>query len=238
MSLRSFVCRWKLYTMWSKQAMLATSECPVAGRGNVINSLHRLFIDSTLTNGYIFSPRHAELVLHHSGVISVSDQVFLDYAIQNKLTPFISMQDHHNLVYREEEREMFPTLKVWLYPSSPMNTWFRTLINIAFWSRSNHLVSTCSRNPYAPIRGAFNPYWLWPVRSFVIALIVSLTVIVDGPKHMAITSGTRLSWAGEIRLSLPRYSFLSHRVSLRKCGRTSEEERREYGPDCFGMVFR
>ena len=35
-----------------------------------------------------------------------------DYAITNKLTPFISMQNHYNLVYREEEREMFPTLKV------------------------------------------------------------------------------------------------------------------------------
>ncbi|PSR70430.1 hypothetical protein PHLCEN_2v13681 [Hermanssonia centrifuga] len=34
------------------------------------------------------------------------------YAINNKLTPFISMQNHYNLVYREEEREMFPTLKV------------------------------------------------------------------------------------------------------------------------------
>src|ERR1700722_15447013 len=35
-----------------------------------------------------------------------------DYAITNKLTPFISMQNHYSLVYREEEREMFPTLKV------------------------------------------------------------------------------------------------------------------------------
>ncbi|KAJ7158529.1 aryl-alcohol dehydrogenase [Mycena filopes] len=34
-----------------------------------------------------------------------------NYAITNKLTPFISMQNHYNLVYREEEREMFPTLK-------------------------------------------------------------------------------------------------------------------------------
>ncbi|KAF8328980.1 aryl-alcohol dehydrogenase [Amanita rubescens] len=33
------------------------------------------------------------------------------YAISNKLTPFISMQNHYNLVYREEEREMMPTLK-------------------------------------------------------------------------------------------------------------------------------
>lgn len=35
-----------------------------------------------------------------------------DYAINNNLTPFISMQNHYNLIYREEEREMFPTLKV------------------------------------------------------------------------------------------------------------------------------
>jgi aryl-alcohol dehydrogenase-like predicted oxidoreductase len=35
-----------------------------------------------------------------------------NYAIANKLTPFISMQNQHNLVYREEEREMMPTLKV------------------------------------------------------------------------------------------------------------------------------
>jgi len=35
-----------------------------------------------------------------------------DYAINNKLTPFISMQNHYNLIYREEEREMFPTLDV------------------------------------------------------------------------------------------------------------------------------
>ncbi|KAJ3561378.1 hypothetical protein NP233_g10230 [Leucocoprinus birnbaumii] len=35
-----------------------------------------------------------------------------NYAITNKLTPFITMQNHYNLVYREEEREMMPTLKV------------------------------------------------------------------------------------------------------------------------------
>lgn len=35
-----------------------------------------------------------------------------NYAINNNLTPFISMQNHYNLVYREEEREMLPTLKV------------------------------------------------------------------------------------------------------------------------------
>ena len=33
------------------------------------------------------------------------------YAISQKLTPFISMQNFVNAVYREEEREMVPTLK-------------------------------------------------------------------------------------------------------------------------------
>ena len=42
--------------------------------------------------------------------------MWIDYAIQNKLTPFISMQNHHSLIYREEEREMLPTLKVTVTP--------------------------------------------------------------------------------------------------------------------------
>ncbi|KAF8603030.1 Aldo/keto reductase [Ceratobasidium sp. AG-I] len=33
-----------------------------------------------------------------------------NYAIANKLTPFISMQNCYSLLYREEEREMMPTL--------------------------------------------------------------------------------------------------------------------------------
>jgi aryl-alcohol dehydrogenase-like predicted oxidoreductase len=44
--------------------------------------------------------------------ISSPANIFTDYAIANNLTPFISMQNHYNLLYREEEREMFPTLKV------------------------------------------------------------------------------------------------------------------------------
>ncbi|THU81974.1 aryl-alcohol dehydrogenase [Dendrothele bispora CBS 962.96] len=49
--------------------------------------------------------------------------VMQNYAISNNLTPFISMQDHHSLIYREEEREMFPTLKhfgVGAIPWSPL----------------------------------------------------------------------------------------------------------------------
>ncbi|KAI0083598.1 aryl-alcohol dehydrogenase [Irpex rosettiformis] len=45
------------------------------------------------------------------------------YAITHGLTPFISMQNHYNLLYREEEREMVPTLKLFgvgMIPWSPL----------------------------------------------------------------------------------------------------------------------
>jgi aryl-alcohol dehydrogenase-like predicted oxidoreductase len=45
--------------------------------------------------------------------------IMQNYAIQNNLTPFISMQNHYSLVYREEEREMFPTLKHFRVASIP-----------------------------------------------------------------------------------------------------------------------
>ncbi|KAI9511463.1 aryl-alcohol dehydrogenase [Russula earlei] len=49
--------------------------------------------------------------------------IMQNYAITHNLTPFISMQNHHSLVYREEEREMFPTLNhfdVGIIPWSPL----------------------------------------------------------------------------------------------------------------------
>jgi len=49
--------------------------------------------------------------------------VMQNYAITHNLTPFISMQNHHSLVYREEEREMLPTLNhfgVGIIPWSPL----------------------------------------------------------------------------------------------------------------------
>lgn len=51
-----------------------------------------------------------------------------NYAIANKLTPFISMQNHHNLLYREEEREMFPTLKMFGVGSIPWSPLARGLL--------------------------------------------------------------------------------------------------------------
>ncbi|KAJ7232818.1 NADP-dependent oxidoreductase domain-containing protein [Mycena rebaudengoi] len=46
-----------------------------------------------------------------------------NYAITNGLTPFMSMQNHYSLLYREEEREMMPTLQhfgVGSIPWSPL----------------------------------------------------------------------------------------------------------------------
>lgn len=54
---------------------------------------------------------------------------FAGYALQHSLTPFISMQNHYSLVYREEEREMFPALKhfgVGSLPWSPLARGFLT----------------------------------------------------------------------------------------------------------------
>ncbi|KAK7020531.1 NADP-dependent oxidoreductase domain-containing protein [Favolaschia claudopus] len=50
------------------------------------------------------------------------------YAIQKNLTPFISMQNHYSLVYREEEREMVPTLKHFKVGSIPWSPLGRGLL--------------------------------------------------------------------------------------------------------------
>ncbi|KAH8826676.1 Aldo/keto reductase [Flagelloscypha sp. PMI_526] len=55
--------------------------------------------------------------------------IMQNYAITHNLTPFISMQNHYNLIYREEEREMFPTLKhfgVGSIPWSPLGRGYLT----------------------------------------------------------------------------------------------------------------
>ncbi|KAI0628885.1 NADP-dependent oxidoreductase domain-containing protein [Trametes polyzona] len=51
-----------------------------------------------------------------------------NYAISHNLTPFISMQNHYSLVYREEEREMFPTLKLFGVGSIPWSPLARGLL--------------------------------------------------------------------------------------------------------------
>ncbi|KAI0736369.1 aryl-alcohol dehydrogenase [Fomitopsis betulina] len=51
-----------------------------------------------------------------------------NYAINNNLTPFVSMQNQYSLVYREEEREMFPTLKLFGVGSIPWSPLARGLL--------------------------------------------------------------------------------------------------------------
>jgi len=55
-----------------------------------------------------------------------------NYAINNKLTPFISMQNHYSLLYREEEREMFPTLKMFGVGSIPWSPLARGILTRPF----------------------------------------------------------------------------------------------------------
>ncbi|KAJ6569793.1 aryl-alcohol dehydrogenase [Mycena vulgaris] len=54
--------------------------------------------------------------------------VMQNYAITHNLTPFISVQNHYSLVYREEEREMFPTLKHFRVGSIPWSPLARGLL--------------------------------------------------------------------------------------------------------------
>ncbi|KAI0806712.1 aryl-alcohol dehydrogenase [Fomes fomentarius] len=51
-----------------------------------------------------------------------------NYAITHNLTPFISMQNQYSLAYREEEREMFPTLKLFGVGSIPWSPLARGLL--------------------------------------------------------------------------------------------------------------
>ncbi|KAG6860274.1 hypothetical protein C0995_013419 [Termitomyces sp. Mi166 len=51
-----------------------------------------------------------------------------NYAITHNLTPFISMQNQHSLLYREEEREMFPTLKLFGVGAIPWSPLARGLL--------------------------------------------------------------------------------------------------------------
>ena len=100
--------------MLFKLATYATSECLPAGHGNVYVSLCQARRMKILLNVPSLSCTvHAMQSKPTPSVITFwNNDSFLDYAINNKLTPFISMQNHYNLIYREEEREMFPTLNV------------------------------------------------------------------------------------------------------------------------------
>ncbi|EIW54241.1 Aldo/keto reductase [Trametes versicolor FP-101664 SS1] len=62
-----------------------------------------------------------------------------NYAITHNLTPFISMQNHCSLMYREEEREMFPTLKIFGVDSIPILARYKTEANLQVVDRVEEL---------------------------------------------------------------------------------------------------
>ncbi|WWC85181.1 uncharacterized protein L201_000039 [Kwoniella dendrophila CBS 6074] len=105
------------------------------GRG--LNSLRRLgvdYIDVLQCHRFDYDTPIAETMqaLHDvvqkgwvryigmSSCFAYQFQAMQNYAINNKLTPFISHQPFYNASYREEEREVIPTLKV-RFLSRPWN---------------------------------------------------------------------------------------------------------------------
>ncbi|KAJ3482871.1 hypothetical protein NLI96_g6682 [Meripilus lineatus] len=69
-----------------------------------------------------------------------------NYAISNKLTPFISMQNHYSLIYREEEREMYPTLKMFGVGSIPWSPLARGLLTRPLSAQSTRGETDCVFN--------------------------------------------------------------------------------------------
>ncbi|KDQ17441.1 hypothetical protein BOTBODRAFT_30237 [Botryobasidium botryosum FD-172 SS1] len=59
-----------------------------------------------------------------------------NYAVTHNLTPFISMQNQYNLLYREEEREMYPTLKTLGVGSIPWSTLAKGILARPFVSET------------------------------------------------------------------------------------------------------
>lgn len=85
------------------------------------------FDESCPPDVILSSPCNAEYVLPEPWSEHDSHRnLNIDYAIANKLTPFISMQNHYNLLYREEEHEMFPMLKVAFVS---LSVWFLVILN-------------------------------------------------------------------------------------------------------------
>ncbi|KAH9925004.1 Aldo/keto reductase [Epithele typhae] len=76
-----------------------------------------------------------------------------NYAITHNLTPFISMQNHYSLLYREEEREMFPTLKMFGVGSIPFSPLARGVL-------THPMDVKTTRSDTDTFRGIYDAAWL------------------------------------------------------------------------------
>ena len=74
----------------------------------------------TSDNNILFAVHLMQSEFFSQFIPTIPTHIDTDYALANNLTPFISMQNHYSLLYREEEREMMPTLKVRCVSSAAM----------------------------------------------------------------------------------------------------------------------
>ena len=81
--------------------------------------------------------------------ISPLTTLLADYAITHNLTPFISMQNHYSLIYREEEREMFPTLEVCLVADPVVSSIVLTILSHSSTALRRGLDPVVSSRPRA-----------------------------------------------------------------------------------------
>ncbi len=110
----------------------------------------RPILQSILTND-TSSQRNAKYVRLSTLYSFLSTLTSSAYAIQHNLTPFISMQNHYSLVYREEEREMFPTLRHFGVGSIPWSPLARGLL-------THPLKATTERTQTDKWTGAYQKY--------------------------------------------------------------------------------
>src|SRR5882762_1220254 len=89
-----------------------------------------------------------------------------DYAITHNLTPFICMQNQYSLLYREEEREMMPVLKVCRVVFTLLLASQNSLpcLVTALWRRLYAVVSSGSRDTRTPPGGNDRARHRRPVR--------------------------------------------------------------------------
>ena len=96
------------------------------------------------------SPSDAKCVYPRPSSPSLNRAIFpADYAIKHNLTPFISMQNQYSLVYREEEREMFPTLKVSNTLVASRRTSFSRILSVDVWRGVHPMVASRARDACA-----------------------------------------------------------------------------------------
>ncbi|GJJ08944.1 hypothetical protein Clacol_003164 [Clathrus columnatus] len=102
---------------------------------SVKHSLERLqldYIDVLQCHRFDYDTPIEETMQALHDVVQAGYVRYIDYAINNKLTPFISMQNHYSLIYREEEREMMPTLKHFGVGSIPWSPLARGILTRPF----------------------------------------------------------------------------------------------------------